>query len=77
MLSWLQFCAWTRVGFLRGRLVFFFVAVLVGAFVALLVAVLVFCFCVVGGLAPGLVLARSFLFLLVTILVVISAFDET
>ena len=23
-LSWLQFCAWTRVGFLRGRLVFFF-----------------------------------------------------
>ena len=33
-----------RVGFLRGRLVFFFVAVLVGAFVALLVAVLVFAF---------------------------------
>ena len=23
-LSWLQFCAWTRVGFLRGRSVFFF-----------------------------------------------------
>ena len=44
VLSWLQFCAWTRVGFLRGRLVFFFVAVLVGAFVALLVAVLVFAF---------------------------------
>ena len=29
------------------------------------------CFCVVGGLAPGLVLAWSFQFLLVTILVVI------
>ena len=29
VLSWLQFCAWTRVGFLRGRLVFFYVAVLV------------------------------------------------
>ena len=70
MLSWLQFCAWTRVAFLRGRLVFFFVAVLVGAFVALLVAVLVFAF-VVGGLAPGLVFAWSFQFLLGTILVVI------
>ena len=44
MLSWLQFYAWTRVGFLRSRLVFFFVAILVGAFVALLVAVLVFAF---------------------------------
>ena len=49
MLSWLQFCAWTRVGFLRGRLVFFFVAVLVGAFVALLVAVLVFAFVSLGA----------------------------
>ena len=46
----------------------FLVAVLVGAFVALLVAVLVFAF---GALAPGLVLAWSFQFLLVTILVVI------
>ena len=41
---------------MRGRLVFFFVAVLVGAFVALL-ACFGFCFCVVGGLKPGLVLA--------------------
>ena len=48
----------------------FFVAVLVGAFVALLVAVLVFALCSWGP-APGLVLAWSFQFLLVAILVVV------
>ena len=70
-LSWLQFCAWTRVGFLRGRLVSFFGCCFGWPFRCFLGCCFGLCFRVVGGLAPGLVLAWSFQFLLVTILVVI------
>ena len=70
-LSWLQFCAWTRVGFLRGRLVFFSCCCFGWRFRCFLGCCFGFCFCEVGGLAPGLVLAWSFQFLLVTILVFI------
>ena len=67
-LSWLQFCVWTRVGFLRGRLVFFFSCCFGWRFRCFLGCCFGLCFSVVGG--PGLVLAWSFQFLLVTILVV-------
>ena len=53
-LSWLQFRAWTRVGFLRGRLVVFFCCCFGWPFRCCLGGCFALCFCVVGCLAPGL-----------------------
>ena len=53
-LSWLQFRAWTRVGFLRGRLVVFFCCCFGWTFRCCLGRCFSLCFCVVGCLAPGL-----------------------
>ena len=53
-LSWLQFRAWTRVGFLRGRLVVFFCCCFGWPFRCCLGRCFALCFCVVGCLAPGL-----------------------
>ena len=55
----------------------FFVAVLVGVFRCFLAYCFGLYFCVVRGLALGVVLTWSFQFLLVAILVVSSTFDET
>ena len=53
-LSWLQFGAWKRVGFLRGRLVVFFCCCFGWPCRCSLGRCFGFCFCVVGCLAPGL-----------------------
>ena len=52
--GWLQFRAWTRVGFLRGRLVVFSCSCFGWPFRCCLGRCFALCFCVVGCLAPGL-----------------------